>query len=356
MPNLTRPRSSNLELYRIICMIMIVAHHYVVNSGLTTVDGPLSADFTSGNSLFLTVFGAWGKTGINCFLMITGYFMCTSQITLRKFFKLMSQIYFYRIALFLILLFAGYEIVSVKRLFLLSMPVWGLKQNFVSCFIVFWLAIPFLNILIRNLSKRQHELLLALTLGFYTVMGSMPDFNISFNYVTWFCIIYFIASYIRLYPNPIFDNRRLWGGGTLISAILAIASIVVFRLYFGESFGLGHFFLSDSNKILSVAIAVTSFLWFKNMDIKYSKVINAFGAGTFGVLLIHANSNAMRTWLWRDTVDAVGHYTMPLDNLVLFSIGVVLAIFVICNMIDQFRIATIERWLLKWYDKKIASS
>ena len=66
------PRSSNLELYRIVCMLMIVAHHYVVNSGLASKGGPFWSDFTSGNSFFLLLFGAWGKTGINCFLMITG--------------------------------------------------------------------------------------------------------------------------------------------------------------------------------------------------------------------------------------------------------------------------------------------
>ena len=30
-------RDSNLELYRIIVMLLIVAHHYVVNSGLINV-------------------------------------------------------------------------------------------------------------------------------------------------------------------------------------------------------------------------------------------------------------------------------------------------------------------------------
>lgn len=40
-------RNSNLELYRIICMLMIVAHHLVVNSGLTFGDGPLVNDNTS---------------------------------------------------------------------------------------------------------------------------------------------------------------------------------------------------------------------------------------------------------------------------------------------------------------------
>lgn len=33
----TKTRSSNLELYRIIVMLLIVAHHYVVNSELTLV-------------------------------------------------------------------------------------------------------------------------------------------------------------------------------------------------------------------------------------------------------------------------------------------------------------------------------
>lgn len=85
--SVNKQRSSNLELYRIICMLMIVAHHYVVNSGLTSADGPLLTDYTSSNSIFLSLFGAWGKTGINCFLMITGYFMCASKITTRKFVK-----------------------------------------------------------------------------------------------------------------------------------------------------------------------------------------------------------------------------------------------------------------------------
>ena len=31
-------RSSNLELYRIVCMLLIVAHHCVVNSGLIGIN------------------------------------------------------------------------------------------------------------------------------------------------------------------------------------------------------------------------------------------------------------------------------------------------------------------------------
>ena len=347
-----KQRSSNLELYRIICMLMIVAHHYVVNSGLTSADGPLLTDYTSSNSIFLSLFGAWGKTGINCFLMITGYFMCASKITTRKFVKLLGQIYLYKLVLFPIFLFMGYETLSLKRIVILLMPVWNFNHNFVSCFIVFWLTIPFLNILVKNMTKRQHEMLLLLLVGCYSILGSIPSFDISFNYITWFGVIYFIASYIRVYPLSIFERKAFWGWMTLLSVVLAMVSICGIRLVFGRQVMLAYFFMSDSNKILALAVAVCSFLWFKNMKFDYSKLINAFGAGTFGVLLIHANSNAMRNWLWKDTVDVVGHYySLSTVSLILYSIGTVLAIFLICNLIDQLRIATLEKWFFNWYDR-----
>lgn len=83
-----KQRSSNLELYRIIVMMLIVAHHYVVLSGLAGTEGVLNHDPLSVNSIYLYLFGMWGKTGINCFMLITGYFMCTSNISWRKFIKL----------------------------------------------------------------------------------------------------------------------------------------------------------------------------------------------------------------------------------------------------------------------------
>lgn len=338
-------------------MLMIVAHHYVVNSGLFDSGGPLVTEPTSANSLYLALFGAWGKVGINCFLMITGYYMCTSHITFRKFLKLMLQIYFYKLLLFPILLIAGYEKISLLRIFYLIMPVRTFATgDFVSCFIAFWLTIPFLNRLIQNLKEREHAILILLSLLLFTLFGSIPTFSVPLNYITWFGVIYFIASFFRLYPHQIFECGKFWGGMTLLILIISLLSVTIIHIVIGQKgFGYTYYFMRDSNKINAVAFAVSSFLWFKNLNIGYSKVINAFGAGTFGVLLIHANSTAMRKWLWMDAVDCVGHYDLPLFSLMLYSVGVVVAIFVTCNLIDQLRIATIEKWFFNWYDKKYAS-
>lgn len=122
-------RNSNLELYRIIVMFLIVCHHYVANSGLIDVMG------VQPYSLFYYVFGAWGKTGINCFVLITGYFMCKSSITLKKFLKLILQIYFYGIFLNVIFAITGYHRLGAKEIFQIVWPIRGINSDrFASCF------------------------------------------------------------------------------------------------------------------------------------------------------------------------------------------------------------------------------
>ncbi len=48
-------------------MLSIVAHHYVVNSGLLAADGVINSNPTAIHSLVLLLVGAWGKIGINSF-------------------------------------------------------------------------------------------------------------------------------------------------------------------------------------------------------------------------------------------------------------------------------------------------
>ena len=346
MTHREKGRFSNLELYRIICMLMIVAHHYVVNSELII---PMRQNPDTSNTIFLFLFGFWGKTGTNCFLMITGYFMCTSKISMRKFVKLISWIYLYNLIIYGVLHTMGYETTNNQRIAKLIMPVWGFNTGFTSCFIGFWLTIPFWNILIKNMSKRQHEILLCLLLVMYTFLGSIPGFDVSINYVTWFGVIYLIASYIRLYPIDLYNNKTVWASLSILTISLGTTSILIMHYYYriGECF-----YISDSNKIFAIAISITTFFWFKNINIPNSKLINTIGGATFGVFLIHDNSDAMRQWLWQDTVDCAGHYYLPFWQFVGFSIGVVLAIFFICTIIDIIRTKVFEEPFFKWYDKK----
>lgn len=344
---MVKQRNSNLELYRIIVMMLIVAHHYVVNSGLMDV---MEEDPFSWKSLFLYWFGMWGKTGINCFVLITGYFMCQSHITVRKFLKLLLQIIFYNIVIYAVFILSGYEEIGLKGLLKLF-PVTSVSNGFTSCFLLFYLCIPFLNVLIGNLTKRQHQLLLALSLFIYTILGSVPKLHVEMNYVSWFCVLYFIASYIRFYGLFPQFSYRAWGKLSLVSVTLSMASVVV-CLWVGYNMlnnsNLVYYFVADSNKVMAVVTAVCAFMYFKDLPMRYNPFINAVGASTFGVLLIHANSDTMRQWLWRDTLDNVGWYAS--DYLVLHAVLSVALIFTICAAIDYARSRWLERPLFRRMD------
>lgn len=205
-----KERNSNIELYRIIVMLLIVMHHYVVNSGLLDemFKTPLAPE-----SIFLYLFGMWGKTGIDCFVLITGYFMCKSSISLRKFVKLLLQIELYNILFGCIFLYTGHISLSVSSLIQIVNPIPSVNTGFTSCFLLFYLFIPFLNILLNNLSKSQHLLLVILCLGIYTILGTVPWISVTLNYITWFCILYVVASYIRLYGIWRSEDKMFWGGG-----------------------------------------------------------------------------------------------------------------------------------------------
>lgn len=108
-------------------------------------------------------------------------------------------------------------------------------------------------------------------------------------------------------------------------------------------------YVSDSNKFLDVATGVALFMTFKNFKMKYNKWINTIAASTFGVLLIHANSDTMRQWLWCDTLQNAEQFYM--SYACIYAMITVIAIFVICVAIDYARIHTLEKWMFIVIDK-----
>lgn len=348
-----KERNSNLELYRIIIMLLIVIHHYVVNSGLFSE--VLASAPISTASIAMLILGGWGKVGINCFIMITGYFMCTSQISGIKLLKLYIQIVFYTVIIYSIFCFTGHEHFSLIRAASLLFPIHNIGDNFVGCFLVFYLFIPFLNILLKSLDRKMHLFLFIFLLIVYSVLPTIPKFNFTFNYVSWFMAIYVMAAYIRNYEFFPGISHGMWGWITLILIILG--SISVFGMaYISIASYINtfapYYFITDSNKLLAILPAISSFMYFKDLRIPHSRFINALGAATFGVLLIHANSDAMRKWLWRDIVDCIGHFSSSVLWTVGYSIITTLIIFSICAGIEWFRAKYLEPYYMNYFKRK----
>lgn len=343
-------RDSNIELFRILSMLLIVAHHYVVNSGLTA--GPLYEAPMAPAALFLAVWGAFGKIGINCFVLITGYFMCRSRISAKKLAKLLFALMFYRVVINAIFWLSGYAPFSLREFVAAMIPFTKVAQNFTGTFILFFLCIPFLNVLIHHLTQRQHIRLLLLCTFIYVFFGTLPFFSVTMNYVSWYIVLYFTAAYLRLYPLPLFENVKVWGLCTAGCFLLCCASVVLGSLARAKlGLNLTYFFVTDCNTLLAYVTGICAFLFFKNLRIKPSRLINAVSATTFGVLMIHANSDTMRRWLWQDTLHNVEVFQQHTAWVFPHAVGSVLAVFTLCALMELARIRWIERPVFALWDR-----
>ncbi len=332
-------RASNLELLRIITILAIIAHHYVVNSGLT---GLYNFKHITGNMIFLQIFGMFGKTGINIFTLITGYFMVESNISIKKFIKLFLQVKFWYILFYLIFLITGYEPFSLKLMFkTIFSTVYESGSLYVGTFLIFYLCIPFLNLLIKSMDKRQYEMLLVLAFTYFTVFPAFFAHE-TFNFTVWLCIMYFMGGYIKLFPCKYFNKRKYVSIMIIIVLFLDVLSILIVD-FIGSKMGFENYYymVAGPNKFLAVMTAVSIFIWFKNTEMRYSKIVNTLASATFGILLIHANSDTMRRFLW----NSLFKNTMFYDSsyLAVHAFACVFSVYVLSFVLESLRSKYIER-------------
>lgn len=332
-------------------MLLIIAHHYVVNSGLTQL---YDFEHITGNMIFLQLFGMFGKTVINCFTLITGYFMVTSTISVKKFVRIYLEVKFYSIIFYLIFLVTGHENFSLKGCIQTVLNVvYESGLLYTGTYIVFFLFLPFLNILARHMKKRQYEYLLVLSIGYFTIVSTFLKHE-TFDFLGWMMVVYLIGAYIRLYPREIFQSKTKAGTLLFVSILLMAASVLAVD-YIGSSYGFtdAYYMCSNSNKFLALTCSISAFLFFKNIRVKQSRMINVTASSTFGILLIHANSDTMRRFLWQDVFENVSFYHSVW--LFVHAVAVVGIVYVVCFILDQCRMNFIEKPVmskleqLKWF-------
>lgn len=155
-----------------------------------------------------------------------------------------------------------------------------------------------------------------------------------------------------MYEKNWFNNTKLWEILTIASLIISWVSVISMYIV-GNMIGhpgIEYFFVADSNKVLALVTAICAFMFFKNVHIPQSKLINRIAASTLGVLLIHANSDTLRQWLWHDVLKNTTFFNSPM--LIVHAVVSVCAIYVVCTVIDQVRIWAVEKPFFKVLEKR----
>ncbi len=342
-----KERSSNLELYRIILMFLIVAHHYVIGSGLFA-----QFDYANvtGNMIFLQIFSMFGKTGINGFTLITGYFMVKQSFRFSRFLKPYLEAKFYYLVFYIAFLVMGLHSFSVKgAITTFFFEIYEVNIDYVGTYIVFFLFTPFLNVLANALNKKQYQSLLLLTIGFYTGYSTF-FFHQTYNYLIWLMVMYMLGGYMQLYPHKFFESKKIGLVGTIVSLVLMVGSIL-FVDFVASRYGFYEYdyLMSRGNMILALSCALFSFLYFKNLDIKQNKWINKVAASTFGVLLIHSNSATTRYFWWAFVFK--NHLFYNSQFLVIHAFAAVIIVYAISVVVDWVRIRWIEKPFFAWLEE-----
>ena len=336
-----KTRCSNIELFRVVVMLLIIMHHCLVNSDLFAT----AYDYLDSTKSWLVFFvGSFGKMGINCFVLITGYYMCKQKISLKKYLVILCEILFYSIMCMIVLALFGVTEINLESIVHYTLLTTGESIQFPANFLLFYPLIPFLNILIRNLDFVKHTLLNLFLIFIFSVRANIPDFTVSLNYVYWFCVVYLIGAYLRLYSDRL---------GSFVRSLKWLFTILV--VLFGLSFltikqgilmtEVSHddyilFYMMDSNKLLPLFLAVFMFLLFKAVSIPNNRVINLLGKATFGVLLFH---NGLGAIIWPWIAPEKWYFS---DYLFLFIFVCAIVIFTVSAFVDFARRFLIERPLL----------
>lgn len=326
-------RDTNFELLRIISMILIIAHHIAIHSGIY-----YPSDNYTLNKLWMLFLNMGGKVGVNIFILISGYFLVnTTKLKICKIIKLILQVSTYSIIFFICSLIFSNQSFSLNNLYKAFFPIMNNSWWFVSTYFVMFLLSPYINILLKNLSKKQYLGMLALITTLWSILPTISNSSMQLNNLLWFMLLYAFAGYIKLHFND--EKVKCW-------MYLAIFHTFVTTSYILTLFTSRSFFGLEQFTTLSISLSL--FLAFKKINMPKIKIINLIATTTFGVYLIH-DSDYLRYILW---IDIFKNYSYANEIILIpYTILQIILVFTICSIIEFIRIHFIEKFYINPINK-----
>ncbi len=340
-----KKRNYTLDLLRILSMIMIITLHYI-NHGYKINE----VGSAGNNTLILWIIYAFCFGAVNIYVLISGYFLCESEFKWKKVLKLWIEVMFYSLGIFFILYLTGnYSINSLGEFNKVFLPVLSKSYWFVSIYLTLYIISPFLNKLIKNLSKKEYLKLLGilslLLICNNFVLGTNLIDNTYGSGIVWFIYLYLVAAYIRKHDIPQIKNiyyLLLFCGFTLITYL---SRYVIIHYLKNVPFPSNVARLPYSyNSIFVFVASVALFMFFKNMKIKeiLPKLISKISIATFGVYLIHDNF-IVRGLIYEKVLKIPYYATQSLPIKATAMFVSIIVVFIACTLIDLIRQAVFKK-------------
>ncbi len=258
------------------------------------------------------------------------------------------QLFTYSVGIFLIFVIKSPDTFGIKKLFESALPITFSGWWFASVYFVLYLVSPYINKLLNSLDKKEYFRFLTLLLFCWCIIPTIFGTSLSWqsNSLLWFVFIYSLAGYVKLHIDINKINSKYCFIIAFIVTALTFLSTFVIDIIGIRVSSLASYanFFYDMQKLPILIISLMLFIGFINIDIGYMPVINVVSSATFGVYLIHDNIH-MKHFLWNTVFKMISYENS--NVLILYSVFVVIAVFICCSLIELFRIYCIEKFYIK---------
>lgn len=337
-----KKRDANLDLLRIVSMLLIVFLHSIDHSGVLEHVESCSG----GMQIYVWVAYALCQVCVNCYVMLSGYYLVRSKFRVKKLVTLWMETVFYSFVLKLIFMLTGRDGISVVSLLSCFVPITTGRYWFITIYVGMYMVSPFLNKLICAMDRREHTMLNICLFLLFSLWSSIHPRIAGMNSgggwgLAWFVVLYLAAAWFRLYYAPGHRTSCLLGLYLLIPLAMGAGQVAAQKLGIGfVQSVIRNWFRYDSAPVYLMTMAIfAAFLNLRIRNGRFASVICSIAPMTFGVYLIHAHAD-VSPWLWSvlDLPAYMEHAWFPV-----LQVACVVGIFAVCIVIDALRKATVGK-------------
>ncbi|MFT9051404.1 acyltransferase family protein [Liquorilactobacillus nagelii] len=324
---MVKMRDSRIELLRCVSMFLIILSHFSLYGNWIDKN-----EFSPSNTVKILLYNPLGIAGGVCFFIISGYFEFNKdsfEISLEKskkrVFKTWIPTFFYSLVICLIIYFFHLNYVSKFSIVKSIFPIMFNEYWFITCYVVLILLSPYLNLVLKKLSKNYYRKFILLLFVFQ--IAALLENNI-FNQFLIALTSYAIGFYLRKYD--VYVKEKL-----LLLYFTLVYSLGLLSIYISKLIGLP--FKSTSHflpYILTVCLGTIMFLVFHELKPFESKIVNNISTKVFAVYIITEHPQ-FRNILWSQIIN-----TKQYQNSILFPLQGILicfCIFITCIFIDSIK-------------------
>lgn len=334
-------RQANFELLRIVAMLMIITLHYLVKGNVAVP----YAESQSGVNLIAWLLEAFCIVAVNCFCLVSGYFLVESAWKPGRIVSLLAQILFYSIAIPVAMLCVG--MISPADLTVYDwinfiLPIETEHYWFATAYVMMYLFAPVLAAGVKSMEQKTLQKMIVVLLLFFSVgktIFPVPLITDKYGYdFGWFLCLFLIAAYLRLYGCKWLENRKysmlLYIGMCLcIFGAWFVASLLSGRI---DAFAYYADMPYTYNHVFALLGAVGLFMVFKNMQIKegkFAEAIRRLAPYTFGVYLLHEHVLVRYEWSKWLQIERISESLLFIPHMIVC----VLVVYAIGTIVDFVR-------------------